>query len=89
MLVGEPPQTRQTSGQSVPKWRRIAPFVCGPSLSLLRLIFPPAGYAEQMIDVGLDRYGLPHILLGLAVFRIMGITIREFFDDPVFDDVTD
>ena len=73
MLVGEPPQTRQTSGQSVPKWRRIAPFVCGRSLSLLCLIFPPAGYAEQMIDVGLDRYGLPHILLGLAVFRVKGL----------------
>ena len=73
MLVGEPPQTRQTSGQSVPKWRRMAPFVCGLSLSLLCLIFPPAGCAEQVVDVGLDCHGLPHILLGLAVFRIKGL----------------
>ena len=73
MLVGEPPQTRQTSGQSVPKWRRIAPFVCGLSLSLLCLIFPPAGCAEQVVDVGLDCHGLPHILLGLAVFRVKGL----------------
>lgn len=54
MLVGEPPQTRLTSGHFVPKWRRIAPFVCGLSLSLLCLIFPPAGCAEQVVDVGLD-----------------------------------
>ena len=73
MLVGEPPQTRLTSGHFVPKWRRIAPFVCGLSLSLLCLIFPPAGCAEQVVDVGLDCHGLPHILLGLAVFRIKGL----------------
>ena len=73
MLVGEPPQTRRTSGQSVPKWRRVAPFICGPELSLLGLIFTPARCAEQVVDVGLDCHGLPHILLGLAVFRVKGL----------------
>ena len=68
MLVGEPPQTRLTSGQSVPKWRRFAPYVCGPVLTLLRLILTPARHAEQMVDVSLDGHGLPHFPLGLAVF---------------------
>ena len=49
MLVGEPPQTRLTSGQSVPKWRRFAPFVCGPELThrafYFGTIFPKVGKA--------------------------------------------
>ena len=64
------PQTRWTSGQIVPKSRRYAPVVCGLSLSLLGLIFPPVRHAEQMINVRLDCHSLPHIRLGLAVFRI-------------------
>lgn len=28
--------------------------------------------AEQMVDIGLDRHGLPHILLGLPIFGIEG-----------------
>ena len=73
MLVGEPPQTRLTSGQSVPKWRRFAPYVCGPELTLLCLILTPARHAEQMIDIGLDGHGLPHFPLGLAVFSVKGL----------------
>ena len=63
------PQTRCTSGQIVPKSRRYAPIVCGMSLLLLGLIFPPVRYAEQMINVRLDCHSLPHIRLGLAVIR--------------------
>ena len=69
------PQTRWTSGQIVPKSRRYAPVVCGLSLSLLGLIFPPVRYAEQIINVRLDRHGLPHFRLGLAVFRIKGLSL--------------
>ena len=64
------PQTRWTSGQIVPKFRRYAPVICGLSLPLLGLIFPPVCHAEQMIYVRFDRHSLPHIRLGLAVFRI-------------------
>ena len=71
------PQTRRTSGQSVPKSRRYAPVVCGLSLSLLGLIFPPVRYAEQIINVRLDRHSLPHIRLGLAVFRIEGFFLSR------------
>ena len=67
------PQTRRTSGQSVPKSRRYAPVVCGLSLSLLGLIFPSVRYAEQMINIRFDHHGLPHIRLGLAVLCIKGL----------------
>ena len=66
-------QTRWTSGQIVPKSRRYAPVVCGLSLSLLGLIFPPVRMAEQIINVCLDRNGLPHIRLGFAVLGIEGL----------------
>ena len=68
-IVDRAPQTRWTSGQIVPKSRRYAPIVCGLSLSLLGLIFPPVRHAEQMINVRLDCHSLPHIRLGLAVIR--------------------
>ena len=71
------PQARWTSGQIVPKSRRYAPVVCGLSLSLLGLIFPPVRYAEQIIKVRLDRHSLPHIRLGLAVFRIEGFFLSR------------
>ena len=71
------PQARWTSGQIVPKSRRYAPVVCGLSLSLLGLIFPPVRMAEQVIDICLDRHGLPHIRLGLAVFRIEGFFLSR------------
>ena len=77
------PQTRWTSGQIVPKSRRYAPIVCGLSLSLLGLIFPPVRHAKQMINVRLDRHSLPHICLGLAVFRIEGFFLsRQFLAGP-------
>ena len=79
MLVGEPPQTRRTSGQIVPKSRRYAPFVCGLSLSLLGLIFSLVCYAEQMIDICLDRHSLPHPLLGLPVFHIESLFLSRQF----------
>ena len=60
------PQTRRTSGHFVQK----SLVVCGPELSLLGLIFTPIRMAEQMVNVRLDRNGLPHLRLGLAVFRI-------------------
>lgn len=75
-LLGAP-QARWTSGQIVPKSRRYAPVVCGLSLSLLGLIFPPVRYAEQIINVRLDRHSLPHIRLGLAVFRIEGFFLSR------------
>ena len=83
------PQTRWTSGQIVPKFRRYAPVVCGLSLSLLGLIFPPVCHAEQMIYVRFDRHSLPHIRLGLAVFRIEGFFFpanswRAFFISAIF-----
>ena len=68
-IVDRAPQTRWTSGQIVPKSRRYAPVVCGMSLLLLGLIFPPVRHAEQMINVRLDCHSLPHIRLGLAVIR--------------------
>ena len=71
------PQTRCTSGQIVPKYRRYAPVVCGLSLSLLGLIFPPVCHAEQMINVRFDRRSLPHIRLSLAVFRIEGFFLSR------------
>ena len=68
-IVDRAPQTRCTSGQIVPKSRRYAPIVCGMSLLLLGLIFPPVRHAEQMINVRLDCHSLPQIRLGLAVIR--------------------
>ena len=65
------PQTRRTSGHFVQK----SLVVCGPELSLLGLIFTPIRMAEQMVNVRLDRHGLPHFRLGLAVFRIKGLSL--------------
>ena len=64
------PQTRWTSGQIVPKSRRYAPVVCGPSLSFLGLILTLVCYAEQMINVRFYCHGLPHLPLGIPVFCI-------------------
>ena len=55
-----------------PEVQAQAPVVCVPELSLLGLIFPPVRMAEQVIDICLDRHGLPHIRLGLAVLGIEG-----------------
>ena len=50
-----------------------APVVGGPELTLLGLIFLLVRVAEQVIDIRLDSHSLPHIRLGLAVFRIEGL----------------
>ena len=58
-----------------PEVQAQAPVVCVPELSLLGLIFTPIRMAEQMVNVRLDRHGLPHFRLGLAVFRIKGLSL--------------
>ena len=72
MLVGELPKPAglrdklsQSPGASA-CWMR-------PGLTLLGLIFPPVRMAEQIINVCLDRNGLPHIRLGFAVLGIEGL----------------
>ena len=65
-------------GQNVPK--RLA---ASPPLSRLFLIGAPVRKAEQMVDVGLDRHGLPHIPLGLPILGIEGLfLIRQL--PPLF-----
>ena len=41
-----------------------------PSLPLLFLILAPVRHAQQIVNVGLDRHGLPHFLLRRAVLGI-------------------
>ena len=57
-------------GTNCPKVPVRCTVVCGPSLSFLCLILTLVRYAEQMINVRLDCHSLPHIRLGLAIFRI-------------------
>ena len=71
-LVGEPPQTR-LFGTSCPK-------VCclrHRRLSLLFLSALAVRDAQQMIDIGLDRHGLPHFLLCRAVLGIERLFLRR------------
>lgn len=65
MLIGEPPQTRHF-GTKCPK------VIClrHRSLSLLFLFVLAVRDTQQMVDVGLDRHGLPHFLLRRAVLGI-------------------
>ena len=49
MLVGEPPQTQLSSGQSVPKWRRFAPYVCGPGAIAPSLSFKENGKSRGAV----------------------------------------
>ena len=72
MLVGELPKPAvlrdklsQSPGASA-CWMR-------PWLTLLGLIFPPVRMAEQIFNVCVERNGLPHIRLGLAVLSIKGL----------------
>ena len=60
--------------------------VCGPALSLLGLI-PLVRMSEQMVDVPLDGHGLPHIRLGLAVFRVKGFFLFRQFPPLLFQRV--
>ena len=59
-------------GTNCPKVLAQAPVGCGPGLTLLGLVFTPVRMAEQIINVCLDRHGLPHIRLGFAVLGIEG-----------------
>lgn len=64
-LVGEPPQTWHF-GTKCPK------VIClrHRALSLLFLFALAVRDTQQMVDVGLDRHGLPHLLLRRAVLGI-------------------
>ena len=70
MLVGEPPKTRH--------FGTLCPEVSGASalylrhrcLSLLFLIFLPVRQAQQMVNVYLDRHGLPHFPLRFPVLGV-------------------
>ena len=75
-LLGSSPNP-QDFGTNCLKVPAQAPVVCGLSLSLLGLIFPPVRHAEQMVNVRFDRHSLPHIRLGLAVFRIEGFFLSR------------
>ena len=41
-----------------------------PSLPLLFLILAPVRHAQQMVNIGLDRHGLPHFLLRRSVVSV-------------------
>ena len=72
-----------TSGQSVQK----SLLSAAPALPLLGLIFPPVWIAAQEVDVALDRHGLPHICLGLAVLGIEGLFLFRELPPPLFQRV--
>ena len=69
-LVGEPPQTRLWDILSQSN------LSASPSLTGLLLISLVVRQPAQMIHAALDRYQLPHILLGLAVFPIKSLFPR-------------
>ena len=48
-----------------------------PSLPLLFLILAPVRHAQQIVNVGLDRHGLPHFLLGCPVLGVQGLFLRR------------
>ena len=63
-LVGEPPQTRL--------WDKMSQSNClrHRALSLLFLFALAIRDAQQMIDIGIDRHGLPHLLLRRSVVSV-------------------
>ena len=63
-LVGEPPQTRL--------WDFLSQSNClrHCRLSLLFLFVLAVRDAQQMINIGLDRHGLPHLLLCRSVVSV-------------------
>ena len=71
-LVGEPPQTRYF-GTFCPK------VIClrHRALSLLFLFALAVRDTQQMVDIGLDRHGLPHFLLRRAVLGIERLFLRR------------
>ena len=48
-----------------------------PSLPLLFLILAPVRHAQQMVNISLDRHGLPHFLLGGPVLGVQGLFLRR------------
>lgn len=48
-----------------------------PSLPLLFLILASVRHAQQMVNVCLDRHGLPHFLLGDPVLGVHGLFLRR------------
>ena len=48
-----------------------------PSLPLLFLILAPVRHAQQIVNVCLDRHGLPHFLLGGPVLGVQGLFLRR------------
>ena len=46
------------------------------SLPLLFLILAPVRHAQQIVNVGLERHGLPHFLLGCPVLGVQGLFLR-------------
>ena len=47
-----------------------------PSLPLLFLILAPICHAQQIVNVGLDRHGLPHFLLDGPVLGVQSFFLR-------------
>ena len=70
-LVGEPPQTRL--------WDFLSQSNClrHCRLSLLFLFVLAVRDAQQMIDIGLDRHGLPHLLLRRSVVSVERLFLRR------------
>ena len=48
-----------------------------PPLPLLFLILAPVRHAQQIVNVGLDRHGLPHFLLGGPVLGVQSFFLRR------------
>ena len=48
-----------------------------PSLPLLFLILASVRHAQQIVNIGLDRHGLPHFLLGCPVLGVQGLFLRR------------
>ena len=86
---GAPQKCLLGSSPNPPDFWTLCPevlVVCGPALSLLGLI-PLVRMSEQMVDVPLDGHGLPHIRLGLAVFRVKGFFLFRQFPPLLFQRV--
>lgn len=48
-----------------------------PLLPLLFLILAPVRHAKKLVNIGLDRHGLPHFLLGGPVLGVQGLFLRR------------
>lgn len=70
-LVGEPPQTRLWDILSQSNLSA-SPFAIAPVPFVLAV-----RDTQQMVDIGLDRHGLPHFLLCRAVLGIEHLFLRR------------